>query len=134
MMTLTDKPLNPRQQRILELIEQNHMAGRLPLTSREIATALGTSVGSGITQPLKALEAKGYIHIQQGVARGIELADKGPTPAQQIQALLALIHEAARELERWAADNAADPTFANDLTGMAEGLRAGALEATGAQP
>ena len=134
MTTQTAKPLTERQQKTLALLRAHAAKPVAALGLRDIMREVGYGSTSVVSNTLKTLEEAGYIRLHQMKANQIELVQRGPAPAQQINSLLALIHEAARDLERWAADNADDPAFANDLTGMAEGLRAGAAEAIGAQP
>lgn len=121
-----------RRARMLTLIRDNISQGKPAPTIHELMDVLNVSSTSVVSNDLKRLEEAGHIRLSEGKSRSIRLVERGPSPQQQVKALLAVIHEAARDLERWASENTSDPAFAADLTGIAEGLRAGAAEAIGA--
>jgi repressor LexA len=66
-------PLSPRQQQILRLISQFIALHGLPPTRGDLAQALGLRNRQGIDQHLRALEHKGYLRLEPGIARGIRL-------------------------------------------------------------
>src|SRR5579864_1770801 len=66
-------PLSPRQQQILRLISQFMTRHGLPPTRADLARALQLRNRQGIDQHLRALEHKGYLRLEPGIARGIRL-------------------------------------------------------------
>jgi repressor LexA len=66
-------PLSPRQQQILRLISQFITRHGLPPTRADLAQALQLRNRQGIDQHLRALEHKGYLRLEPGIARGIRL-------------------------------------------------------------
>lgn len=77
MPTLTD-----RQQDILDFVAAHIATHGLPPTLAEIATAFGFQQARAAQKHLQALEAKGYLELLPGKARGIRLrgaADAVPT-------------------------------------------------------
>jgi repressor LexA len=75
-------PLSPRQQQILRLISQFMSRHGLPPTRADLAQALRLRNRQGIDQHLRALEHKGYLRLEPGIARGIRLL----TPDSTVQA------------------------------------------------
>jgi len=77
--------LSPRQQQILRLIGQFMTRHGLPPTRADLARALRLRNRQGIDQHLRALEHKGYLKLEPGIARGIRLlsgaAEAGAIPA-----------------------------------------------------
>jgi repressor LexA len=77
--------LSPRQQQILRLISQFMTRHGLPPTRADLARALRLRNRQGIDQHLRALEHKGYLKLEPGIARGIRLlsgaAEAGAIPA-----------------------------------------------------
>lgn len=71
---------SPRQQQILELIEQFLRQQGRPPTRGEIAAALGLRNRQGIDQQLRALERKQLIALEPKLARGIRLLTAAATP------------------------------------------------------
>ncbi|WP_083448834.1 LexA family protein [Actinoplanes rectilineatus] len=67
------------QQRVLDAIHAHMAEHRIPPTVREVAAAVGRSA-STTTWNLDQLVAKGYLHRQPGVARGLFLADPVAAP------------------------------------------------------
>jgi repressor LexA len=65
--------LSPRQQQILRLIAQFMTRRGLPPTRADLARALRLRNRQGIDQHLRALEHKGYLELEPGIARGIRL-------------------------------------------------------------
>jgi repressor LexA len=66
-------PLSPRQQQILRLISQFMARHSMPPTRADLAQALQLRNRQGIDQHLRALEHKGYLRLEPGIARGIRL-------------------------------------------------------------
>ena len=66
-------PLSPRQQQILRLIGHFITRQGLPPTRADLARALRLRNRQGIDQHLRALERKGYLQLEPGIARGIRL-------------------------------------------------------------
>jgi repressor LexA len=76
--------LSPRQQQILRLISQFMTRHGLPPTRADLARALRLRNRQGIDQHLRAIERKGYLQLEPGIARGIRLlhdASTATTPA-----------------------------------------------------
>jgi repressor LexA len=65
--------LSPRQQQILRLIGQFMTRHGLPPTRADLARALRLRNRQGIDQHLRAIERKGYLQLEPGIARGIRL-------------------------------------------------------------
>lgn len=83
---------SPRQQQILQLIEQFLQQQGRPPTRGELAAALGLRNRQGIDQQLRALERKQRIALEPRLARGIRLlaapaAQRPPTVAPAITRL-----------------------------------------------
>jgi repressor LexA len=72
-MTLFNPDPSPRQQQILQLIEQFLQQQGRPPTRGELAAALGLRNRQGIDQQLRALERKQLIALEPRLARGIRL-------------------------------------------------------------
>jgi repressor LexA len=72
-MVLTSPALSPRQQQILRLISQFITRHGLPPTRADLALALQLRNRQGIDQHLRALQHKGYLKLEPGIARGIRL-------------------------------------------------------------
>jgi repressor LexA len=66
-------PLSARQQQILRLISQFMLRHGLPPTRADLARALRLRNRQGIDQHLRAIERKGYLQLEPGIARGIRL-------------------------------------------------------------
>jgi len=69
------KILTPRQQSILDFIRERISTDGLPPTQIEIAKAFGFSQARSADDHLRAIEAKGFLTIQPGKARGIRPID-----------------------------------------------------------
>ena len=74
-------PLSPRQQQILRLISQFMTRRGLPPTRADLARALRLRNRQGIDQHLRAIERKGYLELEPGIARGIRLLHTAATAA-----------------------------------------------------
>src|ERR1700691_154884 len=75
--------LSPRQQQILRLIAQFMTRHGLPPTRADLARALQLRNRQGIDQHLRALEHKGYLKLEPGIARGIRLLTSTTEAAAQ---------------------------------------------------
>ena len=80
--------LSPRQQQILRLISQFMKRHGLPPTRADLARALRLRNRQGIDQHLRALERKGYLRLEPGIARGIRLLPTATETAAEAHALL----------------------------------------------
>jgi repressor LexA len=80
--------LSPRQQQILRLISQFMRRHGLPPTRADLARALRLRNRQGIDQHLRALERKGYLRLEPGIARGIRLLATTTEAATEAHALL----------------------------------------------
>jgi repressor LexA len=76
MVSRPTSPLSPRQQQILELIGQFIVRAGLPPTRADLARALQLRNRAGLDQHLRALERKGCLRLEPGIARGIHLAEQ----------------------------------------------------------
>ncbi|HXL98061.1 MAG TPA: transcriptional repressor LexA [Steroidobacteraceae bacterium] len=65
--------MSPRQQQVLRLISQFMTRHGLPPTRADLARALRLRNRQGIDQHLRAIERKGYLRLEPGIARGIRL-------------------------------------------------------------
>ena len=75
-------PLSARQQQILQQIAQFMAQQGRPPTRADLARALGLRNRQGIDQHLRALERKGYLQLEPGIARGIRLLQSEESPPQ----------------------------------------------------
>ena len=80
--------LSPRQQQILRLISQFITRHGLPPTRADLARALRLRNRQGIDQHLRAIERKGYLQLEPGIARGIRLLHGAPAAAAAAGATL----------------------------------------------
>ena len=80
--------LSPRQQQILRLISQFMRRHGLPPTRADLARALRLRNRQGIDQHLRAIERKGYLRLEPGIARGIRLLPTATETAAEAHALL----------------------------------------------
>jgi repressor LexA len=82
MVSQPGDPFSPRQQQILELIGQFIARAGLPPTRADLARALQLRNRAGLDQHLRALERKGYLQLEPGIARGIRLAGQSNAAAR----------------------------------------------------
>jgi len=75
-------PLTPKQERILEFIQDYSAANQVPPTLREIGRAFDLSVGT-VQDQVEALRKKGYLTREASRARGVRL----PTVSNQVPIL-----------------------------------------------
>jgi repressor LexA len=80
-------PLSPRQQQILARIAEFIAREDRPPTRADLARAMGLRNRQGIDQHLRALERKGYLELEPGIARGLRLVSEEPLPDTQRGAL-----------------------------------------------
>ena len=78
--------LTDRQQEVLEHIRAHLRRWGLPPSRSELAQSLGLSFGSAVNYHLEALERKGWIQLNRGRDRGIQLLREG-TPVFDPRAL-----------------------------------------------
>ena len=69
--------LTERQRQVLKAIRAHVGRTGMAPTRTELARSLGFQFGSGVTHHLQALERKGWIQINAGVDRGIQLLREG---------------------------------------------------------
>ncbi|MGA2860693.1 MAG: transcriptional repressor LexA [Steroidobacteraceae bacterium] len=80
--------MSPRQQQILRLISQFMTRHGLPPTRADLARALRLRNRQGIDQHLRAIERKGYLRLEPGIARGIRLLPAATQTAAEAPTLL----------------------------------------------
>ena len=76
--------LTPRQQEILQLIEEAIANTGAPPTRAEIARQLGFKSANAAEEHLQALARKGAIELVSGTSRGIRLKRSSPAPKQSV--------------------------------------------------
>jgi repressor LexA len=76
--------LTDRQQAILDFVRERIATDGMPPTWSEIARAFGFRQTRAAQKHLQALEAKGYLTLLPGKARGIRLSALGQSPDAQI--------------------------------------------------
>ncbi len=76
--------LTPRQQEILQLIEEAIANTGAPPTRAEIARQLGFKSANAAEEHLQALARKGAIELVSGTSRGIRLKRSTPAPKQSV--------------------------------------------------
>ncbi|HEY4974386.1 MAG TPA: transcriptional repressor LexA, partial [Steroidobacteraceae bacterium] len=91
MVSDTLPPLSPRQQQILRLISQFMTRHGLPPTRADLARALRLRNRQGIDQHLRAIERKGYLQLEPGIARGIRLLHSAATATEAAAATNTLL-------------------------------------------
>jgi repressor LexA len=126
MVSTPALPLSPRQQQILQQIGEFILQQGRPPTRADLARALGLRNRQGIDQHLRALERKGYLQLEPGIARGLRVLHGEPlallqraatsgrsaasqrTASSQRSALLPLYGRVAAGLPALAAGNIED--------------------------
>jgi repressor LexA len=73
MVSESPLPLSPRQRQLLERITAFLADEGRPPTRADLARAMGLRNRQGIDQHLRALERKGYLQLEPGIARGLRL-------------------------------------------------------------
>ncbi|MEN9775401.1 MAG: transcriptional repressor LexA [Pseudomonadota bacterium] len=81
------RPLTPRQQEILTLIQQHIAHTGFPPTRAEIARQLGFRSANAAEEHLQALARKGMIELSSGTSRGIRLRMLPEAASEAIQAV-----------------------------------------------
>lgn len=111
-MALEPLPLSPRQRQILTRIAEFIAQQGRPPTRADLARTMGLRNRQGIDQHLRALERKGYLELEPGIARGLRLVEGAASRA----ALHGTSHEVARGalLPLYGRVAAGVPTFAPD--------------------
>ncbi len=71
------KKITPRQQRILEFIQENQKKQGYPPSLREIGRRFGIASTNGVRYHLEALEAAGWLKRQEYTSRGIQVTGSG---------------------------------------------------------
>lgn len=107
-------PLSPRQRQILTRIAEFIAQQGRPPTRADLARAMGLRNRQGIDQHLRALERKGYLELEPGIARGLRLVNAEPSRNSSRDALHGTSHEVARGalLPLYGRVAAGVPTFA----------------------
>jgi repressor LexA len=80
-------PLSPRQHQILQRIAEFMAQQGRPPTRGDLARAMGLRNRQGIDQHLRALERKGYLQLEAGIARGLRLLHTGARSATPLAPL-----------------------------------------------
>ena len=75
-----EKELTPRQLEILEAIRSHLAEHRRPPSRPELAKSLGLASTNAVFKLLSALQRKGAIEIEPGLARGIRIKGEGGLP------------------------------------------------------
>src|SRR4249919_2305479 len=91
--TMSD--LTDRQQAMLDFVRERIAADGLPPTWSEIAQAFGFRQTRAAQKHLQALEAKGYLTLLPGKARGIRLPPSSLQPARVPQLELPILGRVA---------------------------------------
>ena len=108
MVSEPSLPLSPRQQQILAQIAQFIAQHGRPPTRADLARAMGLRNRQGIDQHLRALERKGYLELEPGIARGLRLvgdALQGTSREVPRDALLPLYGRVAAGVPTFASGN-----------------------------
>lgn len=103
----------PRQEQILQQIQQFLALHGRPPTRADLAQALGLRNRQGIDQHLRALAGKGLISLEPGVARGIRLPQSTPSSAAVHTTPAAIRAADLRLLPLYGRVAAGMPTLAN---------------------
>jgi repressor LexA len=107
-------PLSPRQQQILARIAEFIARESRPPTRADLARAMGLRNRQGIDQHLRALERKGYLELEPGIARGLRLVDSAASLNTLLNTSRDALHDASRELTR----NALLPLYGRVAAGV----------------
>ncbi|EMO7789765.1 LexA family protein [Citrobacter freundii] len=82
--------LTDRQQEVLNVLISRQKQYGFPPTNQELATTLGCRSVNTIAGHLRALERKGVITINRGIARGIRI-NAASTDSEAVELLQALL-------------------------------------------
>jgi repressor LexA len=80
---MQNRPLTERQREVLGAINYSIAKRGYPPTIRELADGLGVTSTNGVSELLDALERKGVIQRDIGVARGIRVIAKAEVAATE---------------------------------------------------
>ena len=103
MKSLTDK-----QSKIYEFIVAWHMENGYPPTQEEIRDHFGFGSLNAVRSHLALIEKKGYIRLNCGKARGIQLVPSPATVIQQQEGSIPLLGSIAAGVPIWAEQNFED--------------------------
>lgn len=78
MVSKPSPALSPRQRQILQRITEFMAEEGWPPTRADLARAMGLRNRQGIDQHLRALERKGYLQLEPGIARGLRVLQREP--------------------------------------------------------
>jgi len=125
------RKLTPRQNQILEFLQDRYDAFGAAPTYREIATHFGFKSPKAAADHINALEKKGYVRRRGGRARGIELISSGKSPSSVTIHVPLLGHvsagQAVLEAEHYQRSIAID----KEMLGRSAGHRLFAVQVTG---
>ncbi len=79
--------ITPKQEKVLDFIQQKINKDNLPPTIREIASALGFSSTGTVRDYFETLEKKGYLKRSNNKARSIELLQNNPQKIRLISTI-----------------------------------------------
>jgi repressor LexA len=99
-------PLSPRQRQILIRIAEFIAQQGRPPTRADLARVMGLRNRQGIDQHLRALEHKGYLELEPGIARGLRLVNDEP------------LHDASRAASRATPRGALLPLYGRVAAGV----------------
>jgi repressor LexA len=105
MCEITVKSLTDKQSKIYEFIETWQMKNGYPPTQAEICDHFGFRSLNSVRSHLMLIEKKGYIHLNCGKARGIQLASLPAPPIQQQSNAIPLFGSIAAGVPIWAEQN-----------------------------
>jgi repressor LexA len=105
MVSDPSTPLPPRQRQILTRIAEFIAQQNRPPTRADLARAMGLRNRQGIDQHLRALERKGYLELEPGIARGLRLLNDEPSRDTPRGALLPLYGRVAAGVPTFAPGN-----------------------------
>ncbi len=81
---MTGYELTSEQQRVYSFIVKHRQQTGFPPTVREIAQGLGYKSPNNVRQHLRLIEQKGFIRLQAGKARGIEITSFGQNEPDEV--------------------------------------------------
>ena len=71
------RELTARQREVLDRVREHVQSWGVPPSRAELARSLGLAFASAVNHHLTALEKKGWIQINRGMDRGIQLLREG---------------------------------------------------------
>ncbi len=102
------KRLTDKQSKIYEFISAWQVKNGYPPTQEEIRDHFGFGSPNAVRSHLTLIEKKGYIHLNCGKARGIQLASLPATVIQQQESSIPLLGTIAAGVPIWAEQNFED--------------------------